>query len=96
MKKLLFTLLTFLAVNASAQLVYPTETYWMYLNGAFYGNFGNLHISADGDIDTIEGSAYDFPDSLRTVPEGNRFYLTGNLSGGQYDLDWRRPSKADI
>jgi len=33
MKKLLFTLLTFLAVNASAQLVYPTDVFWEFLSG---------------------------------------------------------------
>ena len=76
--------------------IWPTDVQYQFLNGIYAGNYGNLHITSDGDIDTIKGSAYDWPDSIRVADAGKRYYLTGVYSGGQYDMDWRRPSKADV
>ena len=94
MKKLsiLFLFIPFVAMGQ----IWPTDVQYQFLNGIYAGNYGNLHITSDGDIDTIKGSAYDWPDSIRVADAGKRYYLTGVYSGGQYDMDWRRPSKADV
>ena len=91
MKKIFFLLL-FLPMLLKAQIgIFPTPDAYQFLNGMYVGDFGNLHITSDGDLDTIKGLSYDWPDTYSGTA---KLYLRLNPVDG--DLTWSKLKKADF